>query len=395
MAFTSVASKPISNSPAARKISLAIFGSVFALMGVGFLIPVFCLPAIHIIEAQTWRQVPCTILHSEVVSHPGSKGGSTYNIKVSFSYTFGDTHYVGTRYDFSIGSSSGRDYRDEIVGRLHRGAHTVCYVNPNHPSEAVIDRGLDRNMWFAIIPLVFVAIGLALIIGAVRTAHPKPLSSSSGTGASALRGNPANLKEAQSPFGKLIAIAAIALFWNGIVSVFFYHAYLSPIGPREGSVWFLRIFLIPFILVGLGLIFGWFYQLLALFNPRAQIVLTNEALSLGQSTELRWNFSGNYSRISRLTINLEGREQAKYQRGTTTQTDNSTFARIRVTDTTRQMDIGSGRGIFSIPADTMHSFSARNNKIIWTIAVHGEIAGWPDVKTEFPINVGPVKKGHS
>ena len=63
--------------------------------------------------------------------------------------------------------------------------------------------------------------------------------------------------------------------------------------------------------------------------------------------------------------------------------------RLRVADTTRQMDIGSGRGIFTIPADAMHSFASRNNKIIWTIVLHGEISGWPEVKTEFPINVAP------
>ena len=55
-----------------------------------------------------------------------------------------------------------------------------------------------------------------------------------------------------------------------------------------------------------------------------------------------------------------------------------------------RMDIGAGRGTFAIPADTMHSFASRHNKIIWSIVLHGEISGWPDVKTEFPINVAPL-----
>jgi hypothetical protein len=393
---SSASSEPISNSAKRGGIGVALFGSFFALFGFGFFIPVFCLPMIHIIEARTWREVPCTVLHSEVVSHAGSKGGSTYSIKISFKYDFGDIHYVATRYDFSVGSSSGRDYRQAIVRRLHRGAHAVCYVNPNRPAEAVIDRGMPRDMWFGLIPLIFVIVGISIIVFAVRNAHPKPIFSSStaGGGRGLAGGNPAHLKAVQSPLVKLLAIGFFTLFWNGIVSVFVYNAYFNSRGPAD---WFLRIFLVPFLLVGLGTIVLWFYQVLALFNPRPQIVLMNQAISLGQSCELRWSFTGNFSRISRLTIVVEGREQATCQRSSTsprknsdTFLENSTFARLRVADTTRQMDIGAGRGIFTIPADTMHSFSSRHNKIIWLIVLHGEISGWPDVKAEFPINVAPL-----
>ena len=365
-----------------------MFGGIFALFGFGFLIPVFLLPAFRIIESQSWRQVPCTIVHSEVQSHSGSSrnGGPTYSIKISFKYDFGDIHYVGTRYDFSVGSSSGFAYRQAIVHRLHRGVHTVCYVNPNRPAEAVIDRGVSRDMWFALIPLVFIAVGMWLVIFAVRSAHPKPISTAASAGGRVALVNSARLKEAQSPFAKLIGIGFFALFWNGIVSVFVHEAYFNAHGPVD---WFLRIFLIPFLLVGLVTILLWFYQLLALFNPRPHITLTTSAISLGQSCELRWNFTGNFSRISQLTVVVEGQEQATYRRGTNTVTDHSTFARIRIADTTRQMDIGSGRGIFTIPTDAMHSFASRNNKIIWLIKLHGTISGWPDVKTEFPMQVAP------
>jgi hypothetical protein len=38
----------------------------------------------------------------------------------------------------------------------------------------------------------------------------------------------------------------------------------------------------------------------------------------------------------------------------------------------------------------MHSFAAPNNKIVWTIEVHGHIAGWPDVKEEYELKVTPA-----
>ena len=44
---------------------------------------------------------------------------------------------------------------------------------------------------------------------------------------------------------------------------------------------------------------------------------------------------------------------------------------------------------FSIPADTMHSFAAPHNRIVWTLKVRGEIGGWPDVDEDFDLAVMP------
>jgi hypothetical protein len=38
----------------------------------------------------------------------------------------------------------------------------------------------------------------------------------------------------------------------------------------------------------------------------------------------------------------------------------------------------------------MHSFSANNNKIIWTLTVKGEISRWPDVDESFDVTVSPA-----
>ena len=37
----------------------------------------------------------------------------------------------------------------------------------------------------------------------------------------------------------------------------------------------------------------------------------------------------------------------------------------------------------------MHSFEAENNKILWNLAIHGDIEKWPDVRESFPITVVP------
>jgi hypothetical protein len=100
---------------------------------------------------------------------------------------------------------------------------------------------------------------------------------------------------------------------------------------------------------------------------------------------------GRTDRISKLTIRLEGREEARYRRGTSTYTDRNVFAIIPVVETTSAIEIARGEVSFTIPHNTMHSFEAPNNKIIWEIKLRGEIARWPDVITDYPLQVLPAE----
>ena len=88
---------------------------------------------------------------------------------------------------------------------------------------------------------------------------------------------------------------------------------------------------------------------------------------------------------------IEGREEATYRRGTTTTADKQVFRTLDLVDTARQIDIARGQVSFIIPADTMHSFAASNNKIVWEMIVKGEIANWPDVKEEIKLDIRPQK----
>ena len=81
------------------------------------------------------------------------------------------------------------------------------------------------------------------------------------------------------------------------------------------------------------------------------------------------------------------REEATYRRGTSTSTDKSTFATIELASVTLWSDIRGGRVRLTMPTDSMHSFESPNNKIVWAIHVHGDIAMYPDVNDEFPLTV--------
>ena len=120
-------------------------------------------------------------------------------------------------------------------------------------------------------------------------------------------------------------MTVVALFWNGIVSIF-----VSSVigGFRHGDPsWFGLLFLLPFVAIGLGLIAGAVYQFLAMFNPRPTLELSSSIIPLGGAAELSWSFSGQTSRIDEFTVTLRGVEEAKYRKGTSTYTDETRSTR--------------------------------------------------------------------
>jgi hypothetical protein len=191
-----------------------------------------------------------------------------------------------------------------------------------------------------------------------------------------------------SPKAKLAGITLAAFFWNGIVI-------LVGQGPMSGLAhghpnWLELLFLSPFAAVGAALIGGVVYQFLALSNPRPTLELSSATIPLGGTAELRWSVTGRTCRIEEFTVILRGVEEARYRRGTSTYTDRNTFYQMELYRTSEATEIASGQVGFVLPQDTMHSFEAENNKILWSVDVHGSIRHWPDVKESFKITVTPA-----
>jgi hypothetical protein len=95
--------------------------------------------------------------------------------------------------------------------------------------------------------------------------------------------------------------------------------------------------------------------------------------------------------IENLKIHLKGTENATYRRGTNTYTDRNTFYNMEVYSTDNAMEIQSGQIGFAVPADTMHSFAADNNKIVWEIELKGSIKKWPDINEKHEIGILPLE----
>ena len=358
-------------------------------------------PALLMLQARNWPAVPCTIISSEVRTSRGNKG-STYSVNILYSYSFKGREYKSNDYAFIGASSSGYDSKAAIVARFPPGSTTVCYINPSDPIQAVLVRGFTPIMWIGLLPLVFLLIGTAGIVAVLRKSRTpgsamgpnyEPIYGMAAptTGSlpvPAARGERI-IKPAASALKKFAGIVFAALFWNGIISVFLLQILK---GWHSGAInWFLTIFMIPFVLVGLGLIAGTGYFFLALFNPRPQLTMTPPTPKLGDSLKIEWNLKGRVEALQNLRVTVQGREEATYSRGTQTVTDTNVFVLVEVAQVTNAQEIRSGSASATIPSGLMHSFVSRHNKIVWSIRMDGEIPRWPDLKEEFLLTVLPQK----
>ena len=379
--------------PAIGRVVMVLFFGVFFVIGSAVGVGFFGKPILRILSARQWRSASCEIISSRVHTNRGSEG-STYRVDVTYRYFVADLPHVGRQYQFSSMSTSGYGGKAAIVARLRPGTLTDCWINPADPSDAVIDRGPTADLWFGLIPLVFIVVGGAGMYGAATgTGRFSGLSSSRPTTTTAAYtrivhgAGSATLRPKYGRAAKLAAFVVLALFWNGIVSLFLSDL-LRPSG-RGGIQWFLALFLIPFVLIGLGLIALVFYQALKLSNPRPTVTVSKATVALGTDLRVNWSMAGRVQRLARWSLTLEGREEATYTRGTDTTTDTMVFATIPLADQRPPEIARAGSASVTIPAGTMHSFEAAHNKVVWLIRVHGEVPNWPDSDDEFPLTVAP------
>lgn len=410
-------------------LGCALFSLPFLFAGAALIYFLGVTPLVRVLRASSWNATPCVVTSSRVAS---SSDGDTFSVEIHYSYSVEGRQYDGKRYGFFGGSSSGYASKKEVVDLNPVGKNATCYVNPFDPAEAVFHRGFTWDMLWGLFGLPFFAVGAGGLFMSLRTSlkerrtrkearanpaawpsfnamhSPASLSTTQGGGAfqpisshqpssyqpssrvepAAVPFGRAVLEPATTPARKLIVVTLIALVWNGIVSVFV-GVVISEWG-RGGIEWIMMLFLTPFVLIGLLLLFGVAHTFLAMFNPRPRLTIGSRRLKPGESSELDWQFSGSTSRVSRLRIYLEGREEATYRQGTDTKTDKNVFATIEIAD---RPGAGPGRATVEIPGDTMHSFKSEHNKIVWEIRVQGDIRYWSDVDETFEIEVLPRAPG--
>ncbi len=363
------------------------FGLLFIVIGGAVFIPMAIVPSIRLAASATWEATPCTIVSSSMRSW-STDDGTSYGADVLYEYQAGDHMWRSNKVEFFGFLSSGYDEAHEVLGRYPDRSSATCFVNPRDSSKSVLERKFRLKHLLGLIPLVFILAGWAVANHGWKQIRVRRSTEEITAEADMVHDGPLFLKPQVGPGGKVAGAIFFALFWNGIVSVFVWQAWK---GWEQGNPdWFLTLFLVPFVLVGLfavGLVGNF---LLALANPRPRLTLTPGSPRLGDEFRLEWRFTGRKGRLSRIRIYLEGREEATYQRGTDSITEREVFATFDLANTQNDWEIPQGAVDLTIPSDSMHSFEGNSNKILWEINVEGEIARWPDIDQNFPMTIRPA-----
>ena len=398
--FTPSSEQDITKKRDKALIFLPLFFLAFLIMGLAVGYFMFLKPVIMINQSKNWQKINCKIVHSRVKSHSGDKS-TTYSVDILYTYKVNKKKYKSNRYDFFSGSSSsGYQAKKDIINRYPRGKKAKCYINPDNPEEAVISREYRTDMMlFAIIPLVFTLVGLIGVIAstiAIIRKKEKSKNRENGDYSKSLENNQSDynspretapLKQQISPVASIAGVAIFAILWNGIISIFIYQIYQG--FEKDRPDWFLTIFMIPFVLVGILTILALIYTILKSTNPKISVEISPSELFPGSQATIKWTIKGPVSRVTSLEIYLEGMEKALYKSGENSASATNIFDRIKIFSTDYPLAMEYGNAKFTIPATTMHSFKSPHNSIEWSVSVIGNIKRWPDMLQRFPIEIHP------
>ena len=148
-----------------------LFGLPFFLAGLGVML--YGLSLFYTYQqAGHWTQVNGEVIDCQLVRHRGSKGGTTYSIKGSYTYEYEGKSYTGTRFFLETGASSGHEFwsgRFEILEDHRKNRIPLpVLVNPENPRESLVYRQVSTIMF--ILPLfggVFCLVGGGIICGGI------------------------------------------------------------------------------------------------------------------------------------------------------------------------------------------------------------------------------------
>lgn len=386
-------------SPFVVVIALLFFG----LAGLGVLGGVVLPKAWEWLSMRDWKETEAEVIWSRVASHSDSDG-TTYSVDLFYRYAFGGKQYRGNRYSLIGGSSSGYSGKQEVVRAHPAGSVLPVFVDPDKPWRAVVKRNAGWGALFALFPLPFLAVGFGgLWLYLKKRNEGSSVSRPRGGHAVAGRARhqpaPAEagewIKVGGTRWAAFIFLTIFALFWNGIISFGVRDAWSSlsnssGIGRIFGGG--MGLFMIPFVLVGVGVAAGAIYCFVALFAPRYEVKMGEGRLVPGRSTSIHWRRAGGYGQPRDFLLLLVGREEATYTQGTSTSTAKSVFHERVLFETTVPLAMDQGRVDLTVPADGVPTFRGKHNKIRWLVCIRATVPRLPDLNDEREIIVHALSK---
>ena len=341
-------------------------------------------------------------------------------------------------YDFNSLNNSGYSYQKNEAYRAARafkiGGRYTCWYDPHDPKKAVLFRNWSwTNITLLIVPFSLFLLGLGPLIhlylyrpersvvkgsvhsdslhnyAAENAEESSPDVSSDKLLESELVNDLPNspsirniidspgvkmkyrLPLDNSPIWSLGVILLLCVAW-GLLCIAFVSVALGGFLDRRPD-WVLTGFILPFVLIWVGLIFYFFRNLqLATSISPTLLEIDDALLHPGQKTSALVIQMGEHYIFS-FDVNLICEEEAVFSYGTDIRREKQVVYRSNLLSQ-KDFNIVADEPFeksfeFTIPPDAMHSFDSPHNRIAWRLEVCGEAENRPPFTRSFVLVVKP------
>lgn len=204
----------------------------------------------------------------------------------------------------------------------------------------------------------------------------------------------------KSPMGTAMGRGCLIMFgavWI-LFSCFFLFGLLGILLAGSKPNWMTvlpsALFSLPFIAVGLAIIaYAILPWISAIRVSKPDITVSSASLSLGDS------FTIDYSQVFKSRTEVKGVKFSLLQRETVVYQSGDSVVTAHHDETAAEFEYPGQRYeagdslVFSrsmeIPRDWMHSFRSTHNSVTWLLQAKVNVAGWPDYREDFEIQVQP------
>lgn len=411
-----------------RRTGSGKLGSFGEVLFFGFFFLAGCIGLIVVIVALAipeWRanhefvETTC-VVRAKQLGETQSDDGPRYRPEIEIEYEVNAAKHVAKTYDICGSYSDDRGDNRAVLDQFEIGKTYPCWYDPLDHDVAVLVRGYTWWLWLIfIVPASFLLLGSGGLLyclmhwgksaerqaAAARTAKPFEHFDPDGPGVGDFPNVPAGADMTNSPGTRLrfrlpistsatwilIVVLVACGAWNGVVAVFMVTLIRDLLAGNPQ--WLPTLVMIPFLLVGIGLIVFFLRQLMITTGIGPTLLeISDHPLRPGETYRLFISQAGRL-RINALAVLLVCEEHVQYRQGTDTRTETRCVHRQEIYDR-KGFEIRRSEPLevecdFTVPSDMMHSFKSGNNEVRWSLQVKGDVAGWPDYTRMFHVIVHP------
>ncbi len=362
---------------ASSPLAGTLFGGLFLVMGLGFLIGMVGHPLSDYLAARHWQPMQATILSSELKSYRGDDS-TTYKAIASYRYFVGDRSYQGSQVSVQDIADNFGDYQQTMAAKLSRaqrsGEPVPGWVNPDNPHQALLDRELRWTLvvFPTLLCSVFVVIGGGIVYISWRK--------QAATDAQSETGDQPWLVKPEWQASGILSQNRLAL-WGWWIGVLFMSALLVPLlwqmpgALKKGEYGIL--FGLPFVAIGLLVLFKAVQRTLeARRFGRAPVVLTPFPGQIGGVVAGYIDVALPMDRQHRFTVTLEQMKTVVRRSGNKTETSTSSVWELSAPGQLNHCTRGTRVAFsFAVPEGMPPSKTQGGSGYWWSLKVRGDIPG--------------------